>query len=233
MTHGFFYHGDFPPQEREPAKLTQKLEVLPQTRQLLACMTKIRDKNTSRDDFIFFADRIARMLVERGLDYLPTQEQIVLTPTESTFAGCDFVGKICAVPIVRAGESMEKAFREVCKKGRICKILIQRNEETAQPEFYYIKPPKDIAERWILLLDPMLATGGSAKKAIEELLKRGVQQERIVFVNLVAAPEGLQAMYEAYPDVRIVTGAVDEKLNERAYIIPGLGDFGDCYFGTC
>ena len=216
----------------ERTQPSQKLEVLPQTNQLLACMTKIRDEKTSRDEFIFYADRIARMLIERGLDHFPTQKKTILTPTGSVFQGCDFVGKICAVPIVRAGEIMEKAFREVCKKARICKILIQRNEETSQPEFYYIKPPKDIAERWILLLDPMLATGGSAKKAIEELVKRGVKQDRIIFINLVAAPEGLKAMYEAYPEVCIVTGAVDEKLDDRAYILPGLGDCGDRYFGT-
>jgi uracil phosphoribosyltransferase len=208
------------------------VEVFPQTPQLLACMTKIRDEKTSRGEFIFYADRITRMLVERGLDYLPTRQKRVRTPTGIEFDGCEFIGKICAVPIIRAGESMEKAFREVCKKGRICKILIQRNERTAEPEFYYIKPPHDIANRYVLLLDPMLATGGSAKKAIEELLKHGVKENRIIFVNLVAAPEGLKAMYNAYPKVQIVTGAIDVALNNSAYILPGLGDFGDRYFGT-
>lgn len=98
--------------------------------------------------------------------------------------------------ILRAGEAMESGLRECCRSVRIGKILIQRDEETAKPKLFYAKLPEDIAERWVLLLDPMLATGGSVMQAIEVLLQQGVPEERILFLNLVASPEGLQAVYE-------------------------------------
>ncbi|KAK4699779.1 hypothetical protein P7C70_g6478, partial [Phenoliferia sp. Uapishka_3] len=128
---------------------------------------------------------------------------------------------------MRAGEAMEAGLRECCRAVRIGKILIQRDEETALAKLFYAKLPDDIKERYCLLLDPMLATGGSAIKAIEVLLSHGVPESRIIFLNLVASPEGLEAMFQAYPGVKIITAWVDEGLNEQKYIVPGLGDFGD------
>jgi len=122
---------------------------------------------------------------------------------------------------------MEAGLREVCRAVRIGKILIQRNEETAMPKLFYAKLPEDVASRYVLLLDPMLATGGSAIKAVEVLLEHGVPEHRIIFINLIAAPEGLKAFCSKYPSLRVITGWIDEGLNERAYIIPGLGDFGE------
>jgi len=122
---------------------------------------------------------------------------------------------------------MEAGLREVCRAVRIGKILIQRDEETAQPKLFYAKLPEDIASRFVLLLDPMLATGGSAIKAVEVLLEHGVPEQRIIFVNLIAAPEGLRNFCTKFPSLRVITGWTDEGLNERAYIIPGLGDFGE------
>lgn len=128
---------------------------------------------------------------------------------------------------------MEKALREVIPNVRIGKILIQRKEDgTAEAQLYYTKFPKDLAERHVLLLDPMLATGGSAICAIEQLVKVGVKEENIVFLNLVAAPEGIEKLLKKYPKIRIVSCALDKSLNELKYILPGLGDFGDRYFGT-
>ena len=115
---------------------------------------------------------------------------------------------------------------------RIGKILIQRDEETAQPQLYYSKLPPDIKNRFVLLLDPMLATGGSAIKAIQVLLEQGVAEEHILFVNLICSPQGIDKVMTAHPKIKIVTAEVDDGLDENYYIIPGLGDFGCRYFGT-
>ncbi|KAF8211825.1 PRTase-like protein [Mycena galopus ATCC 62051] len=176
---------------------------LPQTAQLEALYTIIRSKETSRGDFLFYSDRIIRLLVEEGLNHLPV------------------VKKICGVSILRAGEAMEAGLREVCRSVRIGKILIQRDEETALPKLFYSKFPQDIAKRYVLLLDPMLATGGSAMKAVEVLMDHGVPEDRIIFINLIASPEGLRTFCSKYPQLKVMG------LNEKAYIIPGLGDFGE------
>lgn len=125
---------------------------------------------------------------------------------------------------------MEAALRGVCRSVRIGKILIQRDEATAEPHLLYAKLPADIHERYVLLLDPMLATGGSANMAVRVLRERGVPLERILFVNLLASPEGIQAFEKECPGVKIVTGAIDEGLDEKKFIKPGLGDFGDRYY---
>lgn len=203
-----------------------------QTDQLVALYTIIRDEKTRRDDFIFCADRIIRALVEKAMEFLPTKLKEVRTPTGCSFSGKEFVGKICAVSIVRSGEAMEKAARDICQKIRIGKILIQRDEETAKPKLFYHKLPKDIAERYVLLLDPMLATGGSACKAVEILEQKGVKEDKIVFVNLISCPEGIDEFTRAFPEVKVITGVIDKSLDSRAYILPGLGDFGDRYFGA-
>lgn len=206
--------------------------VLPYTPQLKALFTIIRNKDTKRNEFIFYSNRIIRLLVEEALNQLPTSEKIITTPTGADFAGSEFVGKLCAVPIVRAGESMEKAVREVCRAIRIGKILIQRDEKTALPSLFYEKLPDDIANRHVLLLDPMLATGGSVCQAIEVLKDHGVTEDKIIFVNLISVPKGIENFQKCAPKATIITGYIDPELNEKAYIIPGLGDFGDLYFGT-
>ncbi|CAI2186857.1 5075_t:CDS:2, partial [Funneliformis geosporum] len=182
---------------------------LRETNQIEALLTMIRDKTTNRGDFIFYSDRIIRLLVEEGVG---------------------FKGKICGVSIMRAGEAMEQGLRDCCRSVRIGKILIQRDEETAQPKLYYAKLPPDIESRYVLLLDPMLATGGSAIKAIEVLLSHGVKEDKILFLNLIAAPEGIDAITKKYSQLKLITACIDKGLDEKKYIIPGLGDFGDRYF---
>jgi len=190
----------------------------------------IRDKNTKRADFVFYSNRIIRLLVEEGLNHLPTVEKTVTTPVGRDYSGVQFEGRICGVSIMRAGESMEQGLRDCCRSVRIGKILIQRDEETSKPKLFYDKLPEDIANRWVLLLDPMLATGGSALMAVEVLKSRGVPEERILFLNLIASPEGATNFATKYPKMRIVTAFVDQGLDEKNYIVPGLGDFGDRYF---
>lgn len=151
--------------------------VLPQTPQLIALLSYafislslinsleltvisiIRNKDTERADFIFYSNRIIRLLVEEGLNHLPVNEQSITTPVGRVYNGLTFQGKICGVSIMRAGEAMEQGLRDCCRSVRIGKILIQRDEDTAQPKLFYDKLPEDIADRWVLLLDPMFATG--------------------------------------------------------------------------
>ncbi|KAJ4306518.1 Uracil phosphoribosyltransferase, synthesizes UMP from uracil [Collariella sp. IMI 366227] len=174
--------------------------VLPQTPQLIALLSIIRNKDTQRGDFIFYSNRIIRLLVEEGLNHLPTVAH---------------TGKICGVSILRAGEAMEQGLRECCRSVRIGKILIQRDEETAQPKLFYDKLPEDIADRWVLLLDPMLATGGSAIMAVDVLKSRGVPEDRILFLNVLASPQGIQAFASKFPKLRLVTAFIDQGLDEK------------------
>lgn len=178
----------------------------------------IRDRNTGRADFIFYSNRIIRLLVEEGLNHLPTESQEITTPVGRTYSGVKFEGKICGVSIMRAGESMEQGLRDCCRSVRIGKILIQRDEETSKPKLYYDKLPEDISDRWVLLLDPMLATGGSALMAIDVLKSRGVPEEHILFLNLIASPEGAQNLADKFPKVRVVTAFVDAGLDEKKYV---------------
>lgn len=210
-----------------------RVHIIQPTNQIRGLHTIIRNKDCPRAKFIFYSDRLIRLLIEGALNFLPVEEKTVTTPTGCTYEGIEWTGRIVGVPILRSGEAMEAGLREVCNDVRIGKILIQRNEEDAQPKLFYCKMPKDIAERYVLLLDPMLATGGSAACAIKLLIEEhGVQEDHIIFCNLLAAPEGIKKLMREYPKITIVTTEIDEKLNDTNYILPGLGDFGDRYFGT-
>jgi len=204
--------------------------LLPQSNQLLGLYSIIRSKDTRRSDFVFYSDRVIRLLVERGLDQLPVENHTVTTPLNVDYEGVKFLGKICGVSIVRAGESMEQGLRDCCRSVRIGKILIQRDEETALPKLFYEKLPEDISERYVFLLDPMLATGGSAILATEVLISRGCKPERIFFLNLLTSPEGIKNYHAKFPEIKIITGGIDEKLDEKKRLAPGLGDFGDRYY---
>jgi len=214
---------------------TEQLDGVYQLRsnnQIKGLQTIIRDRQTNRSDFIFYSDRLIRLVIEEALNYLPFQPKTIITPTGSEYQGLEWTQNICGVSIIRAGESMETGLREICQSVRIGKILIQRDEETSLPKLYYVKLPKDIADRYVLLLDPMLATGGSSKCAIKVLLENGVKEENIIFVNLIATMDGIMTVKKTYPKVRIVTSEIDTRLNEQNFIIPGIGDFGDRYFGN-
>ncbi|MER7967471.1 uracil phosphoribosyltransferase [Streptomyces sp. NPDC096080] len=213
-------------------RLGSGVHLLPQTDQLRALHTVVRDRDARREDFVFYAGRIIRLLTEAALNLLPFEPYEVTTPVGRTYRGLRFADNLVGVPIVRAGESMEAELRAVVPGIRIGKVLIQRDRTTKQPRLYYTAFPEDIASRQVLLLDPMLATGGTALAAIEVLRDLGVPEENIVFVTFITCPEGLAAVGDRYPGVRIVTSAIEEGLNEHAFMMPGIGDFGDRYFGT-
>ena len=208
------------------------LHVLPQTKQLRALHTIVRDRDATRDDLVFYSGRIMRLLIECALDQLPYVPCDVQTPVGETYEGLRLASPVCGVSVIRAGDSMEGALRSAWPAIRIGKILIQRDKATKLPRLYYSNLPHDIAERHVLLLDPMLATGGTALQAIQVLIDNGVAENNIIFVNLIAAPEGIAAVRRRHPELPIVTSSVEQRLNQDAYMIPGIGDFGDRYFGT-
>lgn len=215
------------------------LYVLPQTRAIVSLFSTIRDERTPHGRFAAAADRLMRLLAEEGLAQLPGAEHVTVNTPCGTFDGLRSAAPkdVIAVSIVRAGDTLLEAARAICPQMSVGKILIQRDETDDQkrPRLFYIKLPPAMGrgvDQAVLLVDPMLATGQSAILAIRELVARGVAEESIVFLNVVACPEGLDALFAAYPKLRVVTGAVDSHLNSKRYIVPGLGDFGDRYFGT-
>lgn len=177
--------------------------------------------------------RAAFLFPWAALNFLPVSPVTVTTPVDgAVHEGVAFSGKILGVSVVRAGEAMEPALRSCCRAARVGKILIQRDEATAAPALYFAKLPDDVASRHVLLLDPMLATGGSARLATAALVDAGVAEDKIIFVSVLASRAGLRAYCGAYPRVCVVTAEVDAALNGNKFIVPGVGDFGDRYFGT-
>nr|KYP41012.1 Uridine-cytidine kinase-like 1 [Cajanus cajan] len=217
--------------QHDLCKIYPNVYVIQSTFQIRGMHTLIRDRDISKHDFVFYSDRLIRLVVEHGLGHLPFTEKQVVTPTGSVYTGVDFCKKLCGVSIVRSGESMENALRACCKGIKIGKILIHRDGDNGK-QLIYEKLPKDISERHVLLLDPVLATGNSANQAIELLIQKGVPENHIIFLNLISAPEGIHCVCKRFPSLKIVTSEIDVELNEEYRVIPGLGEFGDRYFGT-
>ena len=194
--------------------------------------TKIRDSTIERREFTIYASRLMHIICEEGISYIQPISKVINTPTNNTYDGIEIDHKsIVAVSIIRAGDSMLDSFMSIAPEATVGKILIQRDEETAKPVLFYSKLPP-LANKNIALLDPMLATGGSANAAIKVLIDKGAEEHRITFLNVVSCPEGIEAIQSEYPKVTIVTGEIDIGLNEKSYIVPGLGDYGDRYYGT-
>ncbi|CAM8945430.1 unnamed protein product [Rhodiola kirilowii] len=217
--------------QHDLCKIYPNVSVIQSTFQIRGMHTLIRDREISKHDFVFYSDRLIRLVVEHGLGHLPFTEKQIVTPTGAIYTGVDFCKKLCGVSIVRSGESMENALRACCKGIKIGKILIHRDGDNGK-QLIYEKLPLDISERHVLLLDPVLATGNSANQAIELLIERGVPESHIIFLNLISAPEGINCVCKRFPALTIVTSEIDVSLNEDYRVIPGLGEFGDRYFGT-
>lgn len=189
----------------------------------------MRDKNTNVKDFRECAREVALLIGYEATKDLETEEFPLETPIAKT-VGVRIKKKVALVPILRAGLGMVDAMMNLIPNAKIGHIGLCRNEETHEPEEYYCKLPVDIDERKVIVIDPMLATGGSAVDAINFIKKRGATD--ISFACIVAAPEGVEKLSKEHPDVNIFCGALDETLNENCYIVPGLGDAGDRLFGT-
>ena len=192
-------------------------------------LTIMRDKNTSVKDFRDCAYEIGLLLGYEATKEMELEDQEIETPI-TKMVGKKMKRQLALVPILRAGLGMVDAMMDILPAAKIGHIGLYRNEETLEPVEYYCKLPTDVEERQVLVLDPMLATGGSAIDAITMIKRRNVSN--IKFVCIIAAPTGIEALRKAHPDVDIYCGAVDERLNENGYIVPGLGDAGDRLFGT-
>ncbi|KAL9319956.1 hypothetical protein ACSQ67_011795 [Phaseolus vulgaris] len=248
--------------QHDLCKIYPNLYVIQSTFQIRGMHTLIRDAQTTKHDFVFYSDRLIRLVVEHGLGHLPFTEKQVLTPTgysvnqlsvmlylgyvsvvshdvnwnnchilRSVYTGVDFCKRLCGVSVIRSGESMENALRACCKGIKIGKILIHREGDNGQ-QLIYEKLPNDISDRHVLLLDPILGTGNSAVQAISLLIRKGVPESNIIFLNLISAPKGVHVVCKSFPRIKIVTSEIEIGLNEDFRVIPGMGEFGDRYFGT-
>ena len=190
----------------------------------------LRDKNTPVKEFREMIGEIAALMCYEATRNLPTQEVEVETPIATAKVRKLAGKKLAIVPILRAGLGMVDAMVQLIPSAKIGHIGLYRDPETHKPVEYYCKLPEDVENRQVFVVDPMLATGGSAVAAIDFLKSHGCRN--IVMMNVIGCPEGVKAVQEAHPDVEIYLAALDERLNEHAYIIPGLGDAGDRLFGT-
>lgn len=193
-------------------------------------LTYIRDINTGTKEFRELVDEVATLMAYEITRDLPLTEKEIETPVRKGMSNVLAGKKLGIVPILRAGLGMVEGVLNLIPAAKVGHIGLYRDPETLLPVEYYVKLPTDIAERDLILVDPMLATGGSAIEAVNSLKKRGAKKIR--FMCLIAAPEGVKAMTDAHPDVDIYIAALDEKLDEKGYIVPGLGDAGDRLFGT-
>jgi uracil phosphoribosyltransferase len=192
-------------------------------------ITYLRDEETKEYQFRLALKRIAYILASEVSKNFGLVEVQVKTPLEIT-TGHKVKKDIILVPILRAGLSLVEAFIEMIPYAKVGHIGLQRDEKTFQPVEYYYKAPKNLGASTVIILDPMLATGGSASVATDFLKGRGASE--IIMASLIAAPEGVKRMQQDHPDVKIYTAQLDRELNKNAYIVPGLGDAGDRNFGT-
>lgn len=194
-------------------------------------MTALRDKTTSIATFRKASHEIAHLLALEAMAQLPMTKCTVETPCGIAH-GLKNNTNIILVPIWRSGDELYATFLKHFEHARVGFVGLRRNENTAIAEFYYANIPATSHDDYAIILDPMVATGGSATAAVELLKNAGIPEDHILFVALIGAPEGLSYLQSSYPKMNIIIATQDERLNEKKYIVPGLGDFGDRYFGT-
>lgn len=193
-------------------------------------IAKLRDKNTTMKEFRELVEEITTLMGFESLKDIPTEKVIIETPLEKTEQTVVVPESVVVVPVLRAGLGMVNGIHNLLPTAKVGHIGLYRDEETLQPCEYYCKLPVGVENKTVIVLDPMLATGGSAVSAIDMLKKRGCKN--IKQMSIIAAPIGVETLANAHPDVEIYLATVDRELNENGYILPGLGDAGDRLFGT-
>jgi uracil phosphoribosyltransferase len=196
----------------------------------------LRDKKTKTGEFRRYSDRIMTLLIEEAIATQLGAPERRMSPTGEEYDHYSMKyeeSEYCAVSIIRAGDSMIGPVFEMMPDISCGKVLVQRDEDTAEPIFFYQKFPDNLEDKkHFFVLDPMLATGGSCSLTISNLVKLGVQPKNITFINLVSCEKGLARLISDHPEIKIITAAVDPTLDSKSYILPGLGDYGDRYFGS-
>ncbi|XP_068630452.1 uracil phosphoribosyltransferase homolog [Battus philenor] len=216
---------DIRPWSAEDVKeqFADSLSLLPSNDNIKELQTILRDKNTTRSDFKFYADRLIRLVIEESLNNLPFTDCEVVTPTGALYKGLKYGAGNCGVSIVRSGEAMEQGLRDCCRSIRIGKILVESDTDTHEAHVVYAKFPEDIARRQVLLMYPIMSTGNTVKQAVNVLTQHGVKEERIILSNLFCTPAAVQAVVDYVPKMKILT-------SELHPVAPN--HFGQKYFGT-
>ncbi|GLH13801.1 Uracil phosphoribosyltransferase [Gryllus bimaculatus] len=199
------------------------LKILPSNDQVKELQTILRDRNTSRSDFKFYADRLIRLVIEESLNQLPFTKCEVITPTGALYQGLKYQKGNCGVSIVRSGEAMEQGLRDCCRSIRIGKILVESDVDTHEARVVYARFPEDIADRKVLLMYPIMSTGNTVIKAVAVLKEHHVLEENIILSNLFCTPFAAQMVTTTFPQMKILTSEVHP-------VAPNL--FGQKYFGT-
>jgi len=196
---------------------------------ILDKLSRLRDENTTHSDFRRLLEEISLLLFYEATAELPLGEQEVKTPLERT-TGAKLKQEILLVPILRAGLGMMNGIFKIMPEARVGMVGVYRDEDNYKPVDYYNNLPDNLDRLETILLDPMLATGGSSKFAVDRIKEKGANNIKMIFI--ISSPEGVKALQKSHPNIKIYTAALDRQLNDQAYILPGLGDAGDRYFGS-
>lgn len=209
--------------EKNYCKEFNRLTILHPNDQIKELQTILRDRNTTRSDFKFYADRLIRLVIEESLNQLPFTDCQVITPTGAAYNGLKYKSGNCGVSIIRSGEAMEQGLRDCCRSIRIGKILVESDAETHDARVVYARFPEDIGQRHVLLMYPIMSTGNTVSQAVNVLKEHGVQEECIILSNLFCTPKAVDAVLQSYPKLKILTSEVH-------HVAPN--HFGQKYFGT-
>ncbi|AWG01149.1 uracil phosphoribosyltransferase [Clavibacter michiganensis subsp. insidiosus] len=220
-------------QTDEVVVMDGRVHQLPRTDALLALHATARNAEASHRDFVLSTQQVMRLLLEESLGHLTHVDEAPITPIGGAFQGRRRAQQqVMAVSVPSAGDALEAELRSIVPDARIGKILIQRDPDLKTPTLHWSKLPDGIAGKEVLLLDPMMATASTVKLAITVLADSGVKPADIVVVNFLTCPEALEKLFAEHPEVRVVTSFIDDRLTEQAFLWPGIGDFGDRYYGT-
>ncbi|MFC1845530.1 uracil phosphoribosyltransferase [Candidatus Dependentiae bacterium] len=209
--------------------LSESQRCMQNAKQLWA--TILRNKDTNLVDYRKASEHVGRILAYEAMEHITVQNMQIQTQL-APINGTTLNSPVMIIPVLRSGLTLLLPFMNQFENARVGFVGLRRDEETAKAHWYYENVPTPAADEYVIIIDPMLATGGTALEVLRKLKKYNVKENHIIFATVVCAPEGLEAVYKEFPNITIITVAVDDHLNAKKFIVPGLGDFGDRYFGT-